>query len=75
METVLDDTERHTFKKREWASAGIQPLKFCWDLFTLPYNATIKEPFWKDPYAAPVADEVVVSEEPVVEAQTQTSAE
>lgn len=48
MQAALDDTQCHTFQKREWATALIQPLKFCWDTFTLPYNATVKKPFWQD---------------------------
>ena len=48
MKAALDDIQCHTYKKREWASALIQPLEFCWDTFTLPYNATVKQPFWVD---------------------------
>ena len=48
MKTALDGTEFQLLNKREWASALIQPLKFCWDTLMLPYNATVKEPFWVD---------------------------
>lgn len=48
MTAALDDTQCHTLDKREWATTLIQPLKFCWDTFTLPYNATVKKPFWVD---------------------------
>ncbi|MBL4699705.1 MAG: hypothetical protein JKX85_00465 [Phycisphaeraceae bacterium] len=48
MKTALDDTECQLLSQREWASALIQPLKFCWDTLMLPYNATVKEPFWVD---------------------------
>ncbi len=74
MEAALDDNTRHTFKPREWKSTLIQPLKFCWDLFTLPYNATVKEPFWQDPYADQASDDAAmdeaVAEEPVTESET-----
>lgn len=48
MEAALDDTDYHLLSQREWATTLIQPLKFCWDTFTLPYNMTVKEPFWVD---------------------------
>ncbi len=73
MEAALDDNTRHTFKTREWKSSLIQPLKFCWDLFTLPYNATVKEPFWQDPYADQATGEMTVADEAVVEAETTTA--
>ena len=46
MKDVLDDTQFYLLSKREWAAALIHPLKFCWDTITLPYTATVKEPFW-----------------------------
>lgn len=47
MEASLDDIEYKLNSKREWKSTLIQPLKFCWDLFTLPYNGLVKDPFWQ----------------------------
>lgn len=49
MNAALDDTESHWTDGREWATCLIQPLKFCWDMLTAPYNATYKQPFWTKP--------------------------
>ena len=60
MEAAMDDIEYKLDSKREWKTSLIQPLKFCWDMFTLPYNSLVKDPFWQS--TNPVVAQPMVEE-------------